>query len=253
MPHLNYTGRKKISRNDAFITLVDCDHTTPSFSAELHLDDYNLPENARVYIEAYRQTSWMRFDFGTVGNIVKPEECLLSEFGNADGIRFRVKITSDEKPNGKLLAAANGIRPREPAIEKENRISLLPVRSENIDSIWKIIYSEDGPELLISRVAGDKEAIALSPAFRSLVFSAVLREILMYILHGERTFDPDDIEDWRVQWLQFARSLGGIDDEIPPEDDEIEIGEWVDDAVSSFSRKQKDIDVFSEFWQGREG
>lgn len=252
MTRLNYTGRKKISRKDALITLVDNNHAPPSFKAELRLNDYNLPDSALVCIEAYRQTSWMRFDFGTVGSLVVRKECLLSEFDTVGGVLFRIKVTSDERPHGKLLAAVNGIRPRKPSQEDQNRIPLLSVRSQEIDSIWKIDYSEDEPLLLINRAAGDKDIIALSPEFRSLVFPAVMREILTYILYRDRPSELDDLNDWRVRWLQFSRLLPGVDDEIPPEDNEVEITEWIDDTVASFSRQQKTADVFLGFWQGKE-
>jgi len=252
MTRINYTGRKKISRKDAFITVVNNDHSSPSFKAELRLNDYNLPDNAQVCIEAYRQTSWMRFDFGTIGNLVVQKECLLSEFDTSDGVLFRVKVTSDEKPHGKLLAAVNGIRPRKPEQEDQNKIPLLSVRSQEIDSIWKMDYSGDEPLLLINKGAGDKDTIVLSPEFRSLVLPAIMREILTYILYRDRPSDLDDLNDWKVRWLQFSRLLPGVGDEIPPEDNEIKIAEWIDDAVASFSRRQKDLDVFLGFWQGRE-
>ena len=37
-----------------------------SFDAKLDLTGYDLPDDARVFVEAYRQTSFMRFPHGTV-------------------------------------------------------------------------------------------------------------------------------------------------------------------------------------------
>jgi hypothetical protein len=64
---LNYTGRVKINRSDVFIAIQKKDELL-IFDADLKLDDYGLPADSQIYIEAYRQTVWMRFLFGTVAN-----------------------------------------------------------------------------------------------------------------------------------------------------------------------------------------
>ena len=69
MPRLNYTGRKKIFRHDISITVYD-NKGILSFDADLKTDNYKLPEEAVIFIEAYRQAVWMRFPYGTIN---KPE------------------------------------------------------------------------------------------------------------------------------------------------------------------------------------
>jgi len=250
MPRLNYTGRQKIMREDARISLISGSGPYVTFDAELSLAEYDLPADAHVYVEAYRQTSYQRFEFGTVGALTPPDDRQLTEFSSHDGVRFRVKVVNPGTPAGRLLAVADKIRPRQPDEKDENRIPLLPVRSDgDIPYIWKVDFTDD-PLLLINRDAGNKDFIALSPEFRSLVFSSVVREIMRKAIDPVPA-DLDDMEDWRAKWIKFATSLPGVIE--PPENGEAsEKEDWVDDVVAAFSRKQRDTELFASFWQGRQ-
>jgi hypothetical protein len=64
---INSTGRKKIVREDARIFVRTDSDGVLTFDAVLDLTNYNLPEDACVFVEAYRQTTFMRFPHGTVG------------------------------------------------------------------------------------------------------------------------------------------------------------------------------------------
>src|SRR5258708_5063469 len=101
----NYTDRLRIRRSDIRIVLREKDGQL-EFDADLRsLAEYDLPPDSFVFVEAYRQTNWMRFDFGQLGAISPDANRVLSQFDSADGILFRVKVT----PNGDthtLLAEA---------------------------------------------------------------------------------------------------------------------------------------------------
>ena len=92
----NYTDRLRIRRSDVRIVLREEDGKL-EFDADLRaLADYDLPPDSLVFIEAYRQTNWMRFPFGQLGAILPGANRVLSQFDSPDGIQFRVKVT----PNG---------------------------------------------------------------------------------------------------------------------------------------------------------
>src|SRR5687767_2791354 len=99
---LNYTGRKKLNREDARFRLQSgglpggpCGDGL-TFDAQLKLDGYDIAEpDARVWVEAYHRTMLMRFDFGRIGLIVKPAERRLSLFPDPNAVLFRVKVTSE--------------------------------------------------------------------------------------------------------------------------------------------------------------
>jgi len=245
----NYTKREKISRKDIKITL-QIDGEKIWFEADLsELKSYDLPPDSPIFVEAYRQTNWVRFDFGKINSITPPNVCDISSFGTYEGILFRVKVTDSEK--GKLLAEADQI----PCVLPEEKDSplepLLKIRPQNLGAeIYRIDYSDErnGPILLINSYAGNYERIGRNPAFDSLVYPAVLREVLRMILYVEDQFEITDRSDWRSRWLIFAKSFPGSGKMPENKDDKDECNEWIDKVVSAFCKKVKTFEKFSEFW-----
>jgi hypothetical protein len=70
---LNYTKRKRIAQAHARVALIQRKNPPSEFEVNLALESYSLPAEARVFVEAYRQTTWMRFDYGTVAPISRPQ------------------------------------------------------------------------------------------------------------------------------------------------------------------------------------
>src|SRR4051812_26392079 len=91
---LNYTGRRRLRHDDLRFAIYTTPQADYAFKANLDIAKYELPEHARVFVEAYRQTHWMRFDFGTVGQVASVGNTVLSIFDNTDGILFRVRVTA---------------------------------------------------------------------------------------------------------------------------------------------------------------
>jgi len=244
----NYTGRKKIIHDDVPISLTG---SKPVWGFDIDLSrvsSYEFPPSARIYVEAYEQASYMRFDFGTVGGIapVPKEARILSEFEGSDGVRFRVKVV-DAAPDAKLLAEADGILPLAPEETEQNRLPLLPVRHHDLgQELWKIAF-EEGPEnrptLLVNKFIEDRTAFVRSPAFTSLAWPAILREILVRILIIDDYRELDDREDWRCLWLNFARTF--LPGQAPPPDRE-DAFEWIADAVTAFSEKNSLLAKYKE-------
>ena len=125
---INFTGRKRLAASDIGIKLFDA-LPRPWFEVtNLSLDRHSLPEDSLLSVEAYRQSSWMRFDLGTIAEPVIPKRLTLNEFLSPDGILFRLKVTSSTNPEGRLLAAGDRIRPE---FDAPGQISLLPVRGRS--------------------------------------------------------------------------------------------------------------------------
>jgi hypothetical protein len=163
----NYTGRKKILREDVPVSLQGVKPLV-YFDVDFNnIGKYELPPTARLFVEAYEQASYMRFDFGTLGNItmLSKESRVLSEFEGSDGMRFRIKVV-DASPDAKLLAEADGILPVAPEEVDENKLPLLPVRHDDLgQELWRISF-EDGaqnmPTLLVNEVIEDRIAFVRS-------------------------------------------------------------------------------------------
>jgi hypothetical protein len=239
---LNFTGRRKIRREDVSIALHEKANAPATFDADLtKLPEYNLPADAIVSVEARVQTRWMRFGYGTVGAITPPADRALTEFDSADGILFSVKVTAASGTRGMLLAVGDGIPVRFPGESEERRNPLLPVKSDDIGhEVYRLDFSNDPPILLINRAAGDKDTIVRSPLFMSIVYPAALREILNRIIHVEDFDDPDDEGDsWQARWLRFATALPSVG----PIKDDGDRDQWIDDAVAAFAKQQATLDA----------
>jgi hypothetical protein len=191
----------------------------------------------------------MRFPYGTVAVITPTLDRTLTEFDSPDGILFSVKVTAVSGEAGKLLAEAEGIPVRFPGEVEERRDPLLPVKSDDIgDEVYRVDFSGIAPILLVNHAAGDKDAIARSPLFMSIVYPAALREILIRIIHVEELDDPDDDGDtWQSRWLRFAASLPSVGT-VPAKDDG-DRDQWIDDAVATFAKQQTMLDRFIAGWQ----
>src|SRR4051812_27764639 len=101
----NYTDRVRLRQKDVRFSLKP-DGRGWSFDAVFELDGYELPGEALVSVEAYRQTTWMRWPWGTVGSLQPAGSRALAEFDSPDDVLFRVRVTSPgtpEEPHGLLL------------------------------------------------------------------------------------------------------------------------------------------------------
>jgi hypothetical protein len=249
---INSTGRKKILREDArFLVRTDADGVL-SFHGTLNLTEYGLPEDGQVFVEAYRQTTFMRFPHGTVALPEPPPDPprQLTEFATRDGLRFRVKVTSTGERAGLLLAEGDSLPASDDEEHPEDRIPLLPPAPGDLgQETWRVDFSgADGPLLLINSRLGDWKAVAGSPVFRSLVYPAAMRQVLWHVYNVRKTPAMDDDQDWGSRWLSFAAALPGADD--PPLDSDDDDGKWqawIDGAVESFSRKHRMLDRYGAF------
>jgi hypothetical protein len=261
---LNYTQRVRIRREDVSVTVRESDGNI-SFEADLSRlrgDHYDFPEKARVFLEAYRQTSWMRFDFGTIGALQPPANRSLNAFRDSKGILFRVKVTAPDESR-RILAEARGIPLVREGEQKVPRRSLIYVRQVDLgDLVFKLEFppeSSDMPALIINSKLGPYTQLTEHPAFTALVYPTVFREILLHILltRGFDEVEPDS-ESWEDLWLQFAATLPGMEEppKCSPRDDDDALGralDWVSGRVEAFARKYKALDRFQQFLSSKEG
>lgn len=237
--HINFTGRQRLRPDDVEINLDDDTMPPVCEVAKLDLKNYNLPDDALVFIESYRQTSYMRFSCGTVGNLVIPDKLRLVEFDSPDGIRFRVKVTSATySTKGQLLAELNSITDRR--LE-----SLLTVRPDpNLEhEVFRVDFTDE-PLLLINAKIDRWKEVATDPVFVSLVYPAALRTILVRILSIDEHDDIEDSEDWRSQWLRFVQSNLSAPDQLPEIGDHGAIDDWINDVVEAFCKGNNIYDSY---------
>jgi hypothetical protein len=246
MPRLNFTGRRRISKNHVTISVTGIGGIE-TFSANLELASYNFPDSAAVIVEAYRQLELVRFDFGTVGNPAPPASCRLSEFGTLSGLRFRIKIVSTEQPLGRLLAVGDRITPQNAEQQSLSRVPLLAVRAQDLGrEVWRLDFTDE-PLLLVNPRVVPKKQLVQSVEFQSLVLPEILRSILNRILLVEQVRVPDDSDEWTSRWLKFAESMPGVGTVPDVADPECDI-DWIDSAIGSFCRWRSVDRQFAGFW-----
>ena len=242
---LNYTGRKRITRQSARITLQESEDGRPvSFDVEFDLAELNLPPEAPVRVEASRSRAMMRFDWGNVGNLVPPppEERLLTDIPHSP--HFTVMALSPDG-SGRLLALGERLQPARP---QNPGHPLLPLQSvaDLGQEVWRIDFDDNGggPVLKVNHNSSYANGEARrNGVFRGLVMPEALRVLLTRAFVIEDN-DPDETEgDW-ADWIRF---VGTFFKESLPEDrqDKEAMLGWINDCVQEFSANRfKALDYF---------
>lgn len=236
----NYTGRKKIERSRVVVAVLAADDGALTFDASIRFDGLELPSDAAVVVEACYGSSYMRFPFGTVAHCLPPADRRLTLIENGHAALFRVKVIDPMDQNGRILAEADKIAPKDPSVLDANRRSLLHVDYQDLgDAIFKLEFSGVMPVLYVNeRIEGIADIARRDPAFNALVYPSIVRQILTEIL-VVRAYDPDETDDgWEALWLRFIQNFFGtpvpdfdLNDE---ENSRRQRLEWIEEAVLAF-------------------
>jgi hypothetical protein len=236
---LNFTERTRIPRSGFMVALRREADGTLAFDASLTLGDNAFPGDARVYVEAYHRTSYMRFDFGTVDAIAAPAERRLTEI-DSTSVRFRIRIV--DAATRRILAVADDVRVSERAPGDAERAPLLPVQfSSTLDQQpWRVAFEADTPVLeLNNRIEGIEKLATSDRTFFALVYPAAVREILTRILLVEQQSEVDDEESWMSHWLRWAAQFTTAPPPVVEDDD---APRWIDEVVGAFCSRHRVVD-----------
>ncbi|MGD0814401.1 MAG: hypothetical protein ABSA83_12415 [Verrucomicrobiota bacterium] len=203
-----------------------------------------LPGSAKVYVEAYHKSDWMRFDFGTVAAPAIPSDRRLTAFYDGARILFRVKVVSTGDDSGKILAETDRLTPLAPDNDRDHD-PLLNVRVVgNLGhQVWRVTWN-GGPVLELNKNEPEcKHLLTTDSRFKWLILPEVLRTILTRVLTEEMDED-DEAGDGGPgkRWLEYAVS---VHPEPPPNPDARDpeiIEKWVDEVVASFCRRHRAFD-----------
>lgn len=226
---LNFTERAKIARSDVQVSLRRGDDGILAFDPVVRLEGSRAPASARVFIEAYYRSSYMRFDCGTVGRFSPPADRRLTDIDSDNVVRFRLKIVT---PDHQIVAVADDVTATAGEADRATRRSLLPVNFCDLgDQVWRVTFDANGPVLDLNRSIGGIEVIAKSDArFFALVYPAAVREILTKILLVDEYDASEDAEEWWNLWLRWGSELS--DAPVPEDADDRQA--WIEDVVAAF-------------------
>lgn len=234
--HINHTGRRKIKHTEVAIEMIDQDSKPPAFQATFNLNLDQIPPGADLFVEAYHRNTSQRFNFGTAGAAIPPNDTTLTEIDLSGPTLFRVKVVDNSEKIGRLIASAEQLSPRDEDVE-EQRASLMIFKSvpEMGNLTWKLSFNEaHKPVLCINnRIPEAKHQLMDNPVFQSLVLPAAFREVLLYILWSEE--DEPTEGTWHSNWIEFANKMAQEDCPINERDPDRLMG-WIDDVVRAFSK-----------------
>ena len=238
---LNFTERKRIKRKNVSIKFIRQNGKVVGFTLEkLDLNDLDLPNYAKIYIEAYYRTELKRFDLGTINSFTLPYSGDLKDIAYSENSKFRILVI--DPSDLKILAHADKISPDEIAGKR----AILPVEFTDLgNEIWRVEYEGDegAPILMINREIPNIQNIAKKdPQFLLYVYPAVLREILIHIVFVDKidsTTEPT--VGWHRDWLKFTQQLGvEIPESLSIENDNFnrdDILEWISNCITKFCNK----------------
>ncbi len=235
---LNFTERAKVPRANVRVTLRREADGVLAFDPTLSFDGVAAPAGARIFIEAYHRTSFMRFDCGSIGALAIPADRRLTEI-DGSSIRFRIKIVDTSDALRRILAVAEDIRVTEKAPEMSGRTPLLPVQFSDTlgDQAWRVTFESDSPVLeLNNRIAGIDKLAKEDPLFFALVYPAAVRAILTQILLVDQHDAFEESEEWWSLWIRWASQYAAL-----PSDAE-EAPSWIEDVISAFSSRYRLVD-----------
>lgn len=240
----NYTGRTRINHSDVQVAIERMPDDTRIFNFKLVLDSYGLPGDAKVYLEAYFKSSYMRFDLGTVGHQLQlpPEQRSLEQIASGDIVLFRIKVVDESEVIGKILAEADGVAPVQKDGRPMSKVSILPVDFEDLGSmVWRVIYDNERPVLQFNeKIPGIRDQAITPGTFFALVYPSVIRDVFTRILFVEGPTDlNENSNDWKCQWMQFASKLGiapapTIDDDSEEYTSKQNAQLWIENVVQKF-------------------
>jgi hypothetical protein len=226
----NYTNRNPIEQQNVDIQLVfGGEHV--SFIPKVNFGNYEYPSTAHAYIEVFRKSQLVRFDFGPMSAPHLLATPNLDEFGEPMGLLFRVKVIDPVTKD--ILALSKPVRAGNDPGGSADSILPLARLPEDCNLLWKLDF-EDGPVLYINKNLDTQ--VTRKDYFIALVYPEVMRQVLSYAF----LYHFGEDYEWAEKWKRFACEIR----HAPPfpnipenpehklnEDQIDEIQKWIDAAV----------------------
>jgi hypothetical protein len=239
---INYTGRKRIPQSAIAVSMLPLQPSSPPrATASFELAALEFPADSLIVFEAYQRSQGMRFELGTVGSSSIPEEFRLDEIDPGDSVLFRLKVVEGTEGSGRILGAANRIRP-DSTQAPEGRRRLFPVEQLDLgQETWRVKIDAAGPVLQINfslpKLVSQLQSDTL---IQALILPMALRQVLQELADGSANDEDDDLS-WRADWLRYCKEhLKQSDDPADLNDEQRE--DWVAEGVRKFARSLRFVD-----------
>lgn len=240
----NYTGRKRLS-SDNFVIRESQTGRSKTFELVCDLKDKGYPDEAKIFVEPYFKSSYLRFDFGTVARFQPPVHTDISDLPTTDQLWYRIKIVDEGAKLGLILATVD-VKGTLVTKSESGKQSILPV--DFVDSlgkrIWSLDFRTDRPYLVVNEsIPNIREKIKSDDAFFSLVYPEVIKRIALKVAESDGFFE-DELSGWASQWMKFFSEVL-FQKNLPEKDNEEAIDEWCNDISDAFARKYGVLDRYN--------
>lgn len=233
----NSTGRRRIPRDLFAIQLLeDRDTGERRFTMDLaRLRSLAVDDSAHVIIEPYVKQSSMRFDLGALRHIPDQINESLSEIDRGAAIQFRLRVVDASSAPGRILAAAEQIRPTDPDVD-DGRRSILPLRETDLgEAVWRIeVGADTAPCLLINnRIPGMRQRLEEDVLMQGAIYTHAAAKVLRVVL----TENVDDEAEWAKDWRAYAEDL--IGEELPESAPDDVVDDLIERLMEAFDQRQQ--------------
>jgi hypothetical protein len=256
---LNYTRRQTIRREHVTVRILPGqDNKPPKLDVVVDFTPYAgmFKPNDRISVEAYLDVVSKSFAWGTVGSPNAPDDCALDHLESWELMYVTVRIVDadDRERPGRVAGICSRIQASSAGAVQ----SLLPIvgDTEMRGELWRFDITDDGPIVRVNaKLVGDRQGFARSPAFLSLVFPCMLRDIVDWIL-GDCAPSKDEMEKPRGLWLRWMLDLIGeadLPEGVYPREDAAELRrDFVNDVIAKFDADHKLLQKYLPSWYSGE-
>ena len=232
------------------VALRFIDGTPPSFEVTFQESFQEIqipnPKESRIYVEAFRGSSFVRFDYGTIENLEYPSVDL-SAIEGAENAKFRIKIVDQNDHRILAISPTLSFGNGQEDVNNKRKREILPVVYKNLgEQVWRVEIGDGSGTITleINNSMPNYESLVHDTYFRAHVLPAALRQILFHIFIVNKYDYEDEDEDLPFRdWIEFVRKYQ--EDNCPMSFDELEKINWIEDVVSEFCRKNR----FIERWR----
>lgn len=259
MPRLNFTGRKRIRREDAQVNLSAIGNGSYKPELALNLTPYDFPSSAKIRLELINREMLWRRGFGSIATPGFKGPSVISGLSADAPLYARLKVVDSSSGTAKILGLMRKVRvfgriaPGQGAATQ----SFVEVMTEDLgQQVWRLELPDDdneAPVLLVNKHIEQARTMATDPLFRSVVMPVVLEKVLEGILveSNFRKFDEDSV--WS-RILQFAERLSPADavrqlpDGTIDQSDVRVAKDWIQDTVRAWAVQHEFASHFDSNW-----
>ena len=255
--NFNYTGRMLITQEciDARLSEILQGQKPPlleiEFDWEMKPPLMEIPSDAEVYVDVWKDMSFMRFDYGRFGNPSSPDNVSLSELDSWTSASFVVRIVK----NGIILGASKKHSVSIAQPDLKSRRSLIIADYEDLgERPWKLDVYEDIPlprlvfnEKWWNAAMDSSKPLQKDSKVMGMIMPSVFEGMLNFFIINLKSDLHRWYEDpsWKGAWIRFARTL--LPENPPPdyvdnETDDAEFlrdaTEWIGNVVANYSESK---------------